>query len=64
VTADVNVAVVCITNEPAATAYQFLVEVIEYEIALEWRERAALRSSLVGRFGQPVSITPTLGRLG
>lgn len=39
--ANIDVAVIRVTAEPVMTSSQFFVEIVEHDIAEEWRERTA-----------------------
>src|SRR5271165_511204 len=54
VAANIDVAVVRVTAETVTTAGQFLVEIVEHEVAQEGRERTALRGPLIHRKHQAV----------
>src|SRR5499427_10677218 len=59
-TANIDVAVVGVAAEAETSAGQFLVEIVEHEIAQEGRERAALRGPLVHRTDQAILHHPSL----
>src|SRR5215510_8614269 len=53
-TADVDVAVVGVAAEAVTPPFQFLVEIIEHEVAQKGRKRAALRRPFIHRTDQTV----------
>src|SRR6516225_8208383 len=59
-TANIDVAVVGVAAEAETPAGQFLVEIVEHEIAQEGRERTALRGALIHRTDQAVLHHPGL----
>ena len=52
--ANIDVAVIRVTAEPVTTSSQFLVEIVEHDIAEEGRERTALRGPFVHRSDQTI----------
>src|SRR6202023_652926 len=58
--ANIDIRVVGIAAEAETPAGQFLVEIVEHEIAEEGRERAALRGALIHRIDQTILHPPGL----
>src|SRR5262245_57018921 len=59
-TADVDVAVVGVAAKAVTPPFQFLVEIIEHEVAQEGRKRAALRRPFIHRTDQTVLHYPSV----
>jgi hypothetical protein len=59
-TANVDVAVVGIAAEAVTPAFQFLVEIIEHEVAQKGRKRATLRCPFIHRTDQTVLHYPSV----
>lgn len=50
----VDVAVVCVTAVGVASFLKFFVQVIEYDVGQQWRQRASLRCAFVAALDQSV----------
>ena len=57
---DVDVAIVCVADEPVPSPLQLLVQVIQHDVGQQWRERSALRRPLLCLHHHPIHHHPGL----